>query len=117
MLWQTSSEDDSTSTLVTSNNSTIDMSNIDFNILLKKMKVIILPESLTTRSYFCDYLFQDEPSIPKELTDTIKSVKTDKVNLNPLLGSDSYTNVINYIEVMDNELGEYNDDRNHKTLI
>ena len=40
--------------------------------------------------------------------DSILSVQTNIDNLNPLLGSDSYTNVINRIEEMDNELGEFN---------
>ena len=84
------------------------MSNIDFNVPSKKMKVIIPPQSLKSRSDFCDYLFQDEPSIPKEITDIIQLVKTDAIDHNPLLGSDSYTNIINYIEVMDNELEEFN---------
>ena len=69
---------------------------------------MIPPQSLKSRSDFCDYLFQDDISIPKEITDSIQSVKTNDTNLNPLLGSDSYTNVINCIEVMDNELGENN---------
>ena len=103
-----SSDDDSTDTPITSNNSTIDMSNIDFNIPSKKLKVMIPPQSLISRSDFCDYLFQDDGSIPKEITDSIQSVQTNVDNLNPLLGSDSYTNVINRIEEMDNELGEFN---------
>ena len=70
--------------------------------------MIISPTSLKSRSNFCDYLFQDESSIPKEIPDTIQLVKTDDNDLNPLLGSDSYINVINRIEVMDNELGEFN---------
>ena len=53
-----SSDDDSTDTSITSNNSTIDMSNIDFNIPSKKLKVMIPPQSLKSRSDFCDYLFQ-----------------------------------------------------------
>ena len=100
-----SSDDDSIATPVTSNNSTIDMSNIDFIIHLKKMKVIIPSQSLKSKSDFCDYLFQEETSIPNETTDTIQSVKTDDHDLNHLLGSDSYTNIINCIEVMDNDLG------------
>ena len=52
-----SSDDDSTDTPITSNNSTIDMSNIDFNIPLKKLKVMIPQRSLKSRSDFCDYLF------------------------------------------------------------
>ena len=103
-----SSDDDSTDTLVTSNNSIIDMSNIDFNIPSKKLKVIIPPQSLKSRSDFCDYLFQDEDSIPKEITDSIQSF-TDNSESNPLLESDTYTNVINCIEVMDKKLGEFND--------
>ena len=103
-----SSDDDSTDTPITSNNSTIDMSNIDFNIPLKKLNVMIPPQSLKSRSDFCDYLFRDEDSIPREITDTIQSVRTGEHVLDPLLGSDSYTNVINRIEVMDNELGEFN---------
>ena len=51
-VWQTSSDDDSTSTPVTSNNSTIDMSNVGFNIPSKKIKVIIPPQSLKSRSDF-----------------------------------------------------------------
>ena len=86
------------------------MSNIDFNIPSKKLKVVIPPQSLKSRSDFCDYLFQDEDSIPKEITDTIQSVHIGKDEhvLDPILGSDSYTNVINRIEVMNNELGEFN---------
>ena len=82
-----SSDDDSTDTPITSNNSTIDMSNIDFNIPSKKLKVMIPPQSLKSRSDFCDYLFQDQDSIPKEITDTIQSVQTtDELQcLNPLL--------------------------------
>ena len=83
------------------------MSNIDFNIPLKKLKVMIPPQSLKSRSDFCDYLFQDEISIPKEITDSIQLV-TDNSDSNPLLESDSYTNVINCIEVMDDVLGEFN---------
>ena len=75
---------------------------------MKKLKVVIPPQSLKSRSDFCDYLFQDEDSIPREITDTIQLVQTDEHVLDPLLGSDSYTNVINCIEVMDNELGEFN---------
>ena len=105
-----SSDDDSIDTPVTSNNSTIDMSNIDFNIPSKKLKVMIPPQSLKSRSDFCDYLFQDKDSIPKEITDTIQSVHIEKDEhvLDPILGSDSYTNVINCIEVMDDALGEFN---------
>ena len=102
-----SSDDDSIATPVTSNNSTIDMLNIDFNIPPKKLQVIIPPQSLESRSDLCDYLFQDKTSIPKEITNTIQLL-TDNNDQNPLLGSDSYTNVINFIEVMDNELGEFN---------
>ena len=105
-----SSDDDSTDTPITPNNSTIDMSNIDFNIPSKKLKVMIPPQSLKSRSDFCDYLFQDEDSIPREITDTIQSVQTHEYVLDPLLRSDSYTNVINCIEVMDNELGEFNNE-------
>ena len=104
-----SSDDDSTATPVTSNNSTIDMFDIEFNIPLKKLKLkVIIPlQYLKSRSDFCDYLFQDETSIPKEITDTIQSL-TNNNDLNPLLGSASYTNAINSIEVMNNELGEFN---------
>ena len=72
------------------------------------MKVIIDPQSLKSISDFCDYLFQDESSISKEIMDTIQLVKTDECDLNPLLESDSYTDVINSIEVIDTELGEFN---------
>ena len=102
-----SSDDDSIATPVTSNNSTIDISNIDFNIPSKKLKVMIPPQSPKSRSDFCDNLFQDEASIPKEIMDTIQ-LFTDDNDLNPLLESDSYTNVIYCIEVMDNELGKFN---------
>ena len=105
LLWETnklSSDDDSTATPVTCNNSTIDMSNIDFNIPSNKLKVIIPPQSLKSRLDFCDYLFQDETSIPNEITNTIQLL-TNNQDLNPLLGSDSYTNVINCIEVIDNK--------------
>ena len=66
-----SSDDDSTDTPIRSNNSTIDMSNIDFNIPSKKLKVMIPPQSLKSRSDFCDYLFKDHGSIPKEIMDTV----------------------------------------------
>ena len=83
------------------------MSNIDFNIPSKKLKVMIPPQSLKSRSDFCDYLFQDKDSIPKEVTDSIQ-LFTDNSESNPLLESDTYTNVINRIEVMDDALGEFN---------
>ena len=83
------------------------MSNIDFNISLKKLKVVIPPQALKSRSDFCDYLFQDEASIPKEITDSIQSF-TNNSESNPLLEKNTYTNVINCIEVMDEELGEFN---------
>ena len=107
------SDDDSaaiTANPITSNNSTIDMSNIDFNIPSKKLKVVILLQTLKSRSDFCDYLFQDKDSIPKEITDTIQSVHIEKNEhvLDPILGSDSYTNVIICIEVIDNNHGEDN---------
>ena len=90
------------------------MSNIDFNIPSKKLKVMIPPQSLKSRSDFCDCLFQDEDSIPKEITDAIQSVHidTDEHVLDPFLGSDSYINVINRIEVMDKDLGEFNNGDN-----
>ena len=84
------------------------MSNIDFNIPLKKLKVMIPPQYNKSRSNFCNYLSQDDISIPKKSTDSIQSVKTNDNNLNPLLGSDSCTNVINRIEVMDDLLREFN---------
>ena len=67
---------------------------------------------VTSRSDFCDYLFQDKDSIPKEITDTIQLVHIGKDEnvLDPTLGSDSYTNVINRIEVMDDALGEFNNE-------
>ena len=102
-----SSDDDSTDTPITSKNSTINMSNIDFNIPSKKLKVMIPPQSLKSRSDFCDYLFQDEACISKEITDSIQ-LFTNNSDSNSLLENDSYTNVINCIEVMDNELGEFN---------
>ena len=86
------------------------MSNIDFNIPSKKLKVMIPPQSLKSRSDFCDYLFQDQDSIPKEITDTIQLVQTtDELQcLNPLSGGVSYSSVMSNIEVMDNELGAFN---------
>ena len=99
------------------------MSNIDFNIPSRKLKVMIPPQSLKSRSDFCDYLFQDKASIlktdsiplftdnsesiPKEITDSIH-LFTNNSESNPLLEKDTYTNVINCIEVMDEELGEFN---------
>ena len=40
--------------------------------------------------------------------DTIQSINNNELHLNPLLGSDSFTDVINHIVVMDTELGNYN---------
>ena len=108
---------------------------------------MIPPQSLKSRSDFCDYLFQDEvsasisktdsnhtltdnhesiqdeavipktdsiplftdksESIPKEITDSIQ-LFTDDSESNPLLEKDIYTNVINRIEVMNEELGVFN---------
>ena len=65
-----SSDDDSTDIPITSNNSTIDMLNIDFNIPSKKLKVMIPPQSLKSRSDFCDYLFQDDASASISKTDS-----------------------------------------------
>ena len=53
-------------------------------------------------------LFTDKSeSIPKEITDSIQ-LFTDDSESNPLLEKDIYTNVINRIEVMNEELGVFN---------
>ena len=70
------------------------------------MKVITPPDALKSSSDFCDYLFHDEPSISKEITDTFQYVNTNELHLNLLFRSDSYTIFIKDTEVMDIELGE-----------
>ena len=53
-------------------------------------------------------MFEEEKSIPREITDTVQQLHTTETNINTLDGNDSYTAVINQIEVMDNELGDNN---------
>ena len=88
--------DDDVNTPVTSN-CTMHMSKSEIDILSKRTKVIIPSTSFKSRSIFNDYLFQDKLSIPKGITDTIQSINNNELYLNPLLGSDSFTDVINHI--------------------
>ena len=106
-LWQNNSDDDFVDTPVTPNN-TIDISKIDFNISFKKAKIVIPPSGLKSKSNFCDYLFEEDKSIPKEITDSVQLLNTTEHNLNPLDGSDYYTVILNCIEVMNDELGDNN---------
>lgn len=79
------------------------------NVPSKKAQVIIPHTSFQSQFNFCDYSFQATPSIPKEIMDIIQSINNNnELHPNPLLGSDSFTNVINIIVVMDTELGNYN---------
>ena len=93
-LWQTTSDEDSVHAQVMSNN-TIDMSNIDFDIPAKKAKVVIPQSALESKTKFCDFLFEEEKSIPREITDTVQQLHTTETNINTLDGNDSYTTVIN----------------------
>ena len=58
-------------------------------------------------------MFEEEKSIPKEITDTVQLLYTTETNINILDGNDSYTAVINQIEVMDDELGDNNNDNSN----
>ena len=78
------------------------MSNIDFDIPAKKAKVVIPQSALESKTKFCEFLFEEEKSIPREITGTMQQLHTTETNINILDGNDSYTAVINQIEVMDN---------------
>lgn len=106
-LCQQHSDDDSVDTPVTSN-TTIDISKINFNIPSKKTKVIISSSALKSKSKFCEYLFDEEKTIPEEITNSVQLLNATEYNLNTLNGSDSYTLVLNCIKVMDDELGDNN---------
>lgn len=100
-------DEDSVDTPVTSN-STIDMSTIDFDIPAKKEKVVIPQSALKSKSKFCEFLFEEEKSIPSIITDSVQQLNSTGHNINTLDGNNSYTAVINQIKVMDNELGDNN---------
>ena len=56
----------------------------------------IIPQSaLESKTKFCEFLFEEEKSIPREITDTVQQLHTTETNINTLDGNDSYTVVIN----------------------
>ena len=64
--------------------------------------------ALESKSKFCEFLFEEDKLIPRQITDSVQQLNTTEHNINTLDGNDSYTAVINRIKVMDNELGDNN---------